>query len=61
MTALWRAARSGERLAMSSGRQLLDLVYVDDVVDAYIAAADALRTAGRDSCTTGYRPARRCA
>ncbi|QOL49770.1 NAD(P)-dependent oxidoreductase [Massilia litorea] len=45
MTALWRAARSGERLAMSSGRQLLDLVYVDDVVDAYIAAADALRTA----------------
>ena len=45
MTALWRAARSGERLAMSSGRQLLDLVYVDDVVDAYIAAADALRMA----------------
>jgi nucleoside-diphosphate-sugar epimerase len=45
MTALWRAARSGERLAMSSGRQLLDLVYVDDVVDAYLAAERALRTA----------------
>ena len=45
MTALWRAARSGERLAMSSGGQLLDLVYVDDVVDAYLAAERALRAA----------------
>lgn len=45
MTALWRAARSGERLAMSSGRQLLDLVHVDDVVDAYLATEEALRIA----------------
>jgi nucleoside-diphosphate-sugar epimerase len=45
MTALWRAARSGQRLAMSSGGQLLDLVYVDDVVDAYVAAERALRAA----------------
>jgi nucleoside-diphosphate-sugar epimerase len=46
MTALWRAARSGEALAMASGGQLLDMVYVDDVVDAYLAAERALRTAG---------------
>ena len=45
MSALWRAARSGERLAMASGVQLLDLVHVDDVVDAYLAAERALRTA----------------
>ncbi|QNA99127.1 NAD-dependent epimerase/dehydratase family protein [Massilia sp. Se16.2.3] len=46
MRALWRAAREGRPLAMSSGRQLLDLVYVDDVVDAYLAAESALREGG---------------
>lgn len=36
---LCRAAASGETLAMSEGRQLVDLVYVDDVVHALIRAA----------------------
>lgn len=41
--ALWQAARNGTRLAMSSGEQLLDMVYIDDVVDAFLAAELALR------------------
>lgn len=46
ISALWNAALSGEQLAMSSGEQLLDLVYVDDVVEAFLAAERTLRTAG---------------
>lgn len=41
--ALWNAARDGTRLAMSSGEQVLDMVYIDDVVDAFLAAEAALR------------------
>ncbi len=40
---LTRAARSGEALAMSPGEQHLDLVHVDDVVAAFLAAAGRLR------------------
>jgi nucleoside-diphosphate-sugar epimerase len=43
MNALWRAARSGEALAMSSGEQVLDMVYSDDAAEAYLAAEGALR------------------
>lgn len=32
---LRKTARSGETLKMSPGQQLLDLVYIDDVLDAY--------------------------
>lgn len=39
---LRRAAESGQRLAMSPGEQLIDLVYVDDVIDAFIIAAERL-------------------
>jgi len=46
MRALWNAARNGTRLAMTSGEQLLDMVHVDDVADAYLAAELALRDAG---------------
>jgi nucleoside-diphosphate-sugar epimerase len=35
------AQRCGEPLAMSPGEQLIDLVYVDDVAEAVLAAADA--------------------
>lgn len=35
---LRKAAWSGETLRMSPGEQLLDLVYVDDVLDAYLLA-----------------------
>jgi nucleoside-diphosphate-sugar epimerase len=36
---LFKAAISGEALDMSAGEQLIDLVYIDDVVEAYIAAS----------------------
>ncbi len=35
---LRKAARTGDTLRMSPGEQLLDLVYVDDVLDAYLLA-----------------------
>ncbi|MFC5476707.1 NAD-dependent epimerase/dehydratase family protein [Massilia suwonensis] len=46
MSALYKAAASGQALSMSGGEQLLDMVYIDDVVDAYLAAERALRGAG---------------
>jgi nucleoside-diphosphate-sugar epimerase len=39
---LKRAAVSGERLEMSPGEQLIDLVYIDDVIDAFLAAEQSL-------------------
>ncbi len=44
-TLLRRVAAAGEPLDMSPGEQLIDLVYIDDVVDAFIGAA-ALLLAG---------------
>lgn len=41
---LKRIALSGESLAMSPGEQLMDLVYIDDVVDAFLLAANALQS-----------------
>ena len=35
---LRKAARTGELLRMSPGEQLLDLVYIDDVLDAFLLA-----------------------
>jgi len=37
-----KASESGESLAMSPGTQLLDLLHVDDVVNAYIIASERL-------------------
>jgi nucleoside-diphosphate-sugar epimerase len=37
-----KAATSKEPLDMSSGEQLIDLVHIDDVVDAYLIAANQL-------------------
>ena len=39
---LCRAAKSGESLAMSPGGQMIDLVHVNDVVDAFILAASQI-------------------
>jgi nucleoside-diphosphate-sugar epimerase len=39
---LKKAAISGAPLNMSAGEQLIDLVYIDDVIDAYIIAAERL-------------------
>lgn len=41
---LRQAACNGEPLSMSPGEQLLDLVYIDDVVEAYIQAASFLES-----------------
>jgi nucleoside-diphosphate-sugar epimerase len=47
LLAALRRAAAGETLRMSPGEQLIDLVHVDDVVDAYVAAwAHADRTPG---------------
>lgn len=40
---LEKTARSKEPLAMSPGEQLIDLVHIDDVIDAYLLAADQVR------------------
>jgi nucleoside-diphosphate-sugar epimerase len=40
---LQRVARTQERLAMSPGEQLLDVVYIDDVVRAFLLAADRVQ------------------
>ena len=37
-----KAAKSGEPLDMSAGEQLIDLVHIDDVVEAYLIAAQRL-------------------
>jgi nucleoside-diphosphate-sugar epimerase len=44
--ALRGAARSGERLAMSPGEQLLDLAYIDDVTRAFVTAAEVVSCGG---------------
>lgn len=37
-----KAARTGEPLDMSMGEQLIDLVHIDDVTEAYVIAAQSL-------------------
>jgi nucleoside-diphosphate-sugar epimerase len=39
---LQKVAAEGKPLAMSQGEQLIDLVYIDDIVRAYLMAADCL-------------------
>lgn len=47
---LIRAALSGERLELSPGEQLLHIVYVDDIADAFVAAAGLLVDDTEPSC-----------
>lgn len=37
-----KAAETGEPLGMSAGEQLIDLVHIDDVIEAYVIAAQRL-------------------
>lgn len=39
---LRKISESGETLAMSPGEQMLDIVYIDDVIDAYLLSAERL-------------------
>ena len=41
---LRQAARSGNMLSMSPGEQEIDLVYIDDVLDAFLLAAQYIKT-----------------
>jgi nucleoside-diphosphate-sugar epimerase len=43
------SARTGTSLAMSPGEQLIDLVYIDDVIDAFLAADRVLADAADGS------------
>jgi nucleoside-diphosphate-sugar epimerase len=43
---LRQAWRNGAELAMSPGEQLMDLTYIDDVVDAYFQATACISAAG---------------
>jgi nucleoside-diphosphate-sugar epimerase len=38
-SALRKASKNATQLSMSEGKQLIDLVYIDDVVDAFLVAA----------------------
>ncbi len=42
---LEKIAVSGEALAMSPGEQMLDIVYIDDVIEAFLLAAKRLQSA----------------
>lgn len=42
MALLWKTALEQRPLAMSPGEQLIDLVHIDDVVSAFVQAADLL-------------------
>lgn len=53
LSVLLRIGKSGERLSMSGGEQMLDLVYVSDVVDALVEAGARLSD-GRDTGKTTY-------
>jgi nucleoside-diphosphate-sugar epimerase len=52
-TLLRRVAEQGEVLEMSPGEQLIDLVYIDDIVDCFVRAADRL-LAGQVTCHERY-------
>jgi nucleoside-diphosphate-sugar epimerase len=40
---LWKTAASQQQLQMSPGEQMIDLVHIDDVLNAFVMAATALR------------------
>lgn len=60
LSKLRSCATSGEPLAMSPGEQLIDLVYIDDVVQAFLCAAERLlkgRVVGHElyAVTSGHQ------
>lgn len=56
---LRETARAGRILQMSPGQQLLDLVYIDDVLDAYVAAIDLLPNVTSPVCYLVSNPNRK--
>lgn len=54
---LRQAARSGEALAMSPGEQILELVYIDDIVAAFVQAGALTGALDEGACRTWSVPA----
>ena len=54
VSTLVRAARSGETLAMGSGHQLIDLLYIDDAVAAFLLAAGGDESMAAYSLSGGH-------
>ena len=52
MALLKETADSGETLKMSPGEQLIDTVYIDDIIDAFMLAGDYLVKGQYDLCGT---------
>lgn len=50
MNLLYRTMTDGKRLVMSPGEQQLDLLYINDVVNAYVVAATRLMNVGPSPC-----------
>lgn len=57
-TLLRKAAKTGEILRMSPGNQLLDIVYIDDVVDAYILSTKLITEVTKSECYAVSSPER---
>lgn len=55
---LRKIARTGETLRMSPGEQLLDLVYIDDVLDAYLLAMERMPEVEKTASYAVSNPAR---
>lgn len=55
---LRKTARTGETLRMSPGEQLLDLVYIDDVLDAYLLAMASMPEVAKTASYAVSNPAR---
>ncbi|MYN04299.1 NAD-dependent epimerase/dehydratase family protein [Pseudoduganella sp. DS3] len=51
---LKRIANEGSSLAMSPGEQLIDLVYIDDVLDAFLQAWQLLANGGQAAAMAEY-------
>lgn len=52
LSLLKECGESGQTLVMSPGAQLIDLVHIDDVTEAFALAGDYLRTGNYDKCGT---------
>lgn len=50
---LWKTALSQEPIGMSPGEQLIDLVYIDDVIDAFMVATSAIESQQAGHCRYG--------
>lgn len=53
MSLLWKTALTQQPISMSPGEQQIDLVYIDDVIDAFMMAARLLPDQAQGHCRYG--------